>query len=113
MNTETLWCAFHVDAPKESQSQNETEYPHYERQSIDGFGWVFTNGAFANRVPLTFPNPSRHGIRVTHFSLGTAKEGPGHIRVVGPLNVKAKRQQETVEFAPGTLRIDIQRPSTR
>ena len=111
MEVQALWLALHVAEPVDNQNSNEADYPNYSRAIIAGLDWAFSGGAFVNEKAILISNPAKHYVRITHFTIGTAPAGPGHIRARGTLSVQIKpedQHKDEVAFPPGAIRIMVQ-----
>lgn len=86
---EDLWVSLHTQEPKDfEQSSGEVQYEGYSRTSVprSEIGWSVVGDAVFPVANIDFPvvPQDSEGV-VTHFSVGTSKDGTGWILDQGPV----------------------------
>lgn len=105
------FVSLHTSSPTagtNQQTQNETSYTNYARQSVArSTGWnAASGGATANAATITFPQCGTTGATLTHVAIGTATSGVGTVWHYGALNSSlAVSSGITPQFAAGALTV--------
>lgn len=97
-----------LTAGTNTQTQNETAYTNYARQTVArSTGWdAASGGASANSAAISFPQCGVTGATITHVATGTATSGAGTVWHYGALNSSiAVSNGITPQFAAGALTV--------
>lgn len=97
-----------LTAGTNQQTQNETSYTNYARQSVArSTGWdAASGGATDNAATISFPQCGTTGATITHVATGTSSTGTGNVWHYGALNSSiAVSNGITPQFAAGALTI--------
>jgi hypothetical protein len=97
-----------LTAGTNTQTQNETAYTNYARQTVArSTGWdAASGGATANAAAISFPQCGVTGATITHVATGTATSGAGTVWHYGALNSSiAVSNGITPQFAAGALTV--------
>jgi hypothetical protein len=97
-----------LTAGTNTQTQNETAYTNYARQTVArSTGWdAASGGATANTTAISFPQCGVTGATITHVATGTATSGAGTVWHYGALNSSiAVSNGITPQFAAGALTV--------
>lgn len=103
-----FYISLHTSDPADSNDQttNETSYTNYARVEVDrsGAAWTVSTNQASNAAAVTFPACGTTGATVTHFGIGTASSGAGHMVATGALGASlAVSSGVTPSFAIGAL----------
>lgn len=87
-----LYVSLHTADPGEAgdQTTSEAAYTSYARVAVarSGAGWTISGTApseATNAAAVTFPACTGSSATVTHFGLGSASSGAGHLHLSGAL----------------------------
>ena len=110
-----LYVSLHTADPGETgdQTTNESAYTGYARVAVtrDSGGWTVSGTApseAANTASVGFPACTGSTSTVTHFGIGTASSGAGHLLVSGALTSSlAVSSGITPSFDAGELTVTL------
>lgn len=84
-----FYLTLHSADPGEAgtQSTNEISYTGYARPSVarSGAGWTCSGDTASNAAAITWGSCTAGTATATHFGIGTASSGAGHLVGSGPL----------------------------
>jgi hypothetical protein len=111
----SLYVSLHTSDPGEtgSQTTNETSYTSYARVAVArGSGSFSVSGSaptqVANVSAVTFPACTGGSATITHFGIGTASSGAGHLLLSGALSSSlAVSNGITPSFAASALVVTL------
>lgn len=82
--------SLHTADPGETgdQTTSEATYTSYARVAVarSGAGWTVAGNAATNAAAVTFPACTGSTNTITHFGIGSASSGAGHLWFSGALN---------------------------
>lgn len=107
-NTYVSLHTANLTAATNSQTDNETAYTNYARQSVArSTGWnAASGGATANAATISFPQCGATGATLTHVATGTAASSTGTVWHFGALNASLVVSSGiTPQFAAGALTV--------
>jgi hypothetical protein len=108
----SFYISLHTSDPGEGgdQSTNETSYGAYARVAVtrSGGAWNVSGGAADNASAIVFPECTSGSATITHFGIGSASSGAGHLFFSGALSASlAVSAGITPAFAAGALDITV------
>ncbi len=108
----SMYISLHTSSPGVggSQTTNESAYTNYVRVAVarSTSGWTVSSLNISNDAAVTFPLCGVTGSTVTHFGIGSASSGAGHLYFFGALSAsKAIAVGDTPAFAIGELDTDV------
>lgn len=84
-----FYISLHTASPGETgdQTTSEATYTGYARIAVvrSGSGWTVASGSATNAAAVTFALCTAGTNTITHFGIGTASTGAGHLVLSDPL----------------------------
>ena len=110
----SLYVSLHTADPGEAgaQTTSEAAYTGYARQAVarSGSGWTVSGNNASNAAAVAFGPCTAGSTTLTHFGIGTASGGTGHVLFKGALTASISvttSSNATQTFAIGALDVDV------
>lgn len=105
--------SLHTADPGETgdQTTSEATYTSYARVAVarSGAGWTVAGNAATNAAATTFPACTGSTNTITHFGIGSASSGAGHLWFSGALNASlAVSNGITPSFDIGQIAVTLE-----